>query len=78
MLCQSFLKLGLADEMRLSTVPVRSGEGLRLFDNFGTEKRWHLKNEMATKRYCGVMVSALNPLTPSPENGDSSRQETSC
>jgi dihydrofolate reductase len=49
MLCQSFLKLGLVDEIRLSIIPVLLGDGLRLFDNSGTEVKWHLKNVVAYK-----------------------------
>ena len=40
MLGQSFLRLGLVDEIRLSIIPVLLGDGLRLFDNSGTEVRW--------------------------------------
>ncbi len=49
MLCQSFLRLGLVDEIRLSIIPVLLGDGLRLFDNSGTEERWHLKDVVAYK-----------------------------
>jgi dihydrofolate reductase len=53
MLCQSFLRLGLVDEIRLSVAPVLLGDGLRLFDEFGAEpgveERWHLKNVVAYK-----------------------------
>jgi dihydrofolate reductase len=48
-LCQSFLKLGLVDEIRLMIVPVLLGNGLRLFDNSATEVRWQLKNAVAYK-----------------------------
>jgi dihydrofolate reductase len=49
MLCQSFLKLGLVDEIRLSIIPILLGDGLRLFDSSGTEIRWRLKNVVAYK-----------------------------
>ncbi len=49
MLCQSFLRLGLVDEIRLAIVPVLLGDGLRLFENSGIETRWHLKNVVAYK-----------------------------
>ncbi len=49
MLCQSFLRLDLVDEIRLSIVPVLLGDGLRLFDNSGIERRWHLNNVVAYK-----------------------------
>jgi dihydrofolate reductase len=44
---QSFLKLGLVDEIRLMVAPVTLGDGLHLFGNSGTEERWHLKNIVA-------------------------------
>ena len=49
MLCQSFLRLGLVDEIRLSVVPVLLGDGLRLFGNSSTETRWRLKDVVAYK-----------------------------
>ena len=47
MLCQSFLRLGLVDEIRLAIVPVLLGDGLRLFDNSGAEERWRLEDVVA-------------------------------
>ncbi len=49
MLCQSFLRLNLVDEIRLAIVPVLLGDGLRLFDNSGFESRWQLKDVIAYK-----------------------------
>jgi dihydrofolate reductase len=49
MLCQSFLRLGLVDEISLMIIPVLLCDGLRLFDNSGAEQRWHLKNVVAYK-----------------------------
>lgn len=49
MLCQSFLRLGLVDEIRLSIAPVSLGDGLRLFDNSSPEQRWQLKDVVAYK-----------------------------
>jgi dihydrofolate reductase len=49
MLCQSFLRLGLVDEIRLAIIPVLLGDGLRLFDSSITETRWSLKNVIAYK-----------------------------
>ena len=48
-LCQSFLELGLVDEIRLAIVPVLLSDGLRLFANSGAESRWALKNVVAYK-----------------------------
>jgi dihydrofolate reductase len=49
MLCQSFLRLGLVDEIRLMIAPVILGDGLHLFGDSGTEQKWHLKNVVAYK-----------------------------
>jgi dihydrofolate reductase len=49
MLCQRFLELGLVDEIRLIIAPVLLGDGLRLFGDLPTEKRWDLKNVVAYK-----------------------------
>ena len=46
---QSFLKLGLVDEIRLMIAPITLGNGLHLFGDSGTEQRWHLKNVVAYK-----------------------------
>ena len=49
MLCQSFLRLCLVDEIRLAVMPVLLGDGLRLFGNSSTETRWRLKGVVAFK-----------------------------
>jgi len=49
MLCQSFLRLGLVDEIRLAIMPVLLGDGLNLFGNSSTETRWRLKDVAAYK-----------------------------
>ena len=49
MLGQSFLRLGLVDEIRLMIAPVLLGDGLHLFGDSGTEQKWHLKNAVAYK-----------------------------
>jgi dihydrofolate reductase len=46
---QSFLKLGLVDELRLMIAPVTLGEGLHLFGDSGIEQNWQLKNAVAYK-----------------------------
>jgi len=45
-LSQSFLELGLVDEIKLTIAPVLLGDGLRLFGNHA-EGRWLLKNVVA-------------------------------
>jgi dihydrofolate reductase len=49
MLGQSFLRLGLVDEIRLMIAPVILGDGLHLFGDSGAEQKWHLKNVVAYK-----------------------------
>jgi len=49
MLCQSFLELGLVDDIKLTIAPVLLGEGLRLFGGSRAEERWNLKNVVAYK-----------------------------
>jgi dihydrofolate reductase len=49
MLGQSFLRLGLVDEIRLMIAPVVLGDGLHLFGDSGIEQTWHLKNVVAYK-----------------------------
>ena len=46
---QSFLRLGLVDEIRLMIAPVTLGDGLHLFGESATEQKWHLKNVVAYK-----------------------------
>ena len=48
MLCQSFLRLGLVDEIRLSVMPVLLVT-VRLFGNSSPETRWRLKDVVAYK-----------------------------
>jgi dihydrofolate reductase len=49
MLGQSFLRLGLVDEIRLMIAPVTLGDGLPLFGDSGTEQKWHLNNVIGYK-----------------------------
>ena len=46
---QSFLRLGLVDEIRLMIAPVLLGSGLHLFGDSGMEQSWRLKNVIAYK-----------------------------
>lgn len=48
-LSQQFLELGLVDEIRLTIAPVLLGDGLRLFGELSSERRWDLKNVVAYK-----------------------------
>lgn len=49
MVCQSFLQLGLVDEIRLVVMPVQLGDGLSLFGHSCPETRWRLKDVAAYK-----------------------------
>jgi dihydrofolate reductase len=64
MLGQSFLRLGLVDEIRLMIAPVTLGAGLHLFGDSGTEQKWHLKNVVAYKNGF-VELSYRRPSTDS-------------
>jgi dihydrofolate reductase len=62
MLCQSFLELGLVDNITLTIAPVLLGEGLSLFGNSLREKKWNLKNVVAYKNGF-VELSYSAPIT---------------
>jgi dihydrofolate reductase len=47
MLGQSFLRLGLVDEIRLLIAPVTLGDGLHRFGDSGIQQKWHLKSVVA-------------------------------
>jgi dihydrofolate reductase len=64
MLGQSFLRLGLVDEIRLMIAPVILADGLHLFGDSGAEQKWHLKNVVAYKNGF-VELSYRRPSTDS-------------
>jgi len=49
MLAKDFIRLKLADEIRLSVMPVILGDGTLFFDHIGQEQLLHLKNITAYK-----------------------------
>ena len=49
MLAKDFIQLKLADEIRLSILPVILGEGTLFFDHIGQEQALHLKDVTAYK-----------------------------
>jgi dihydrofolate reductase len=49
MLAKDFISLKLADEIRLSVMPVILGEGKPFYNQIGTEQSLHLKNVTAYK-----------------------------
>ncbi len=71
MLCQSFLRLDLVDEIRLAIVPVLLGDGLRLFDNSGIESRWHLKSVIAYKTGVVELLYRSQSTSSQPRKGQS-------
>ena len=48
-LAKDFIRLQLADEIRVSVLPVLLGEGLLFFDHIGLEQALHLKDVTAYK-----------------------------
>jgi len=48
-LTKEFIRLKLADEIRLSVLPILLGEGKLFFDQIGEERALHLKNVTAYK-----------------------------
>lgn len=48
-LAKEFIRLRLADDLRISVLPVMLGDGLLLFDHIGIEQPLHLKNITAYK-----------------------------
>ncbi len=49
MLAKDFIRLKLADELRLSVMPIILGEGKLFFDNIAQEQTLHLKDVTAYK-----------------------------
>ena len=49
MLVKEFIRLKLADEIRLSVLPIILGEGTPFFDRIGQEQLLHLKDVTAYK-----------------------------
>lgn len=49
MLSKDFIRLKLADEIRLSIMPIILGDGTLFFDHIGLEQALHLKNVTAYK-----------------------------
>ena len=60
MLSQSFLRLGLVDEIRLMIAPVTLGDGMHLFGDSGIEQTWHLKDAVAYKNGFVELSYGLN------------------
>jgi dihydrofolate reductase len=49
MLAKDFIRLKLADELRLSVMPIVLGDGILFFDHIGQEQALHLKDVTAYK-----------------------------
>jgi dihydrofolate reductase len=48
-LAKDFIRLNLADEIRLSILPIMLGDGTSFFDQIGKEQALHLTNVTAYK-----------------------------
>jgi dihydrofolate reductase len=44
MVVKEFIRLGLADDIRLSVLPIILGDGTMFFDHIGQEQLLHLKD----------------------------------
>jgi dihydrofolate reductase len=49
MLVKEFIRSKLADQIRLSILPIMLGDGTLFFDHIGQEQAWHLKDVTAYK-----------------------------
>ena len=73
MLANDFIRLGLADEIRLSVLPIILGDGTLFFDHIGQEQALHLKDVTAYKS--GMVElwyeirAKMPPLRQAPDNG---------
>jgi dihydrofolate reductase len=65
MLTKDFIRLKLADEIRLSVLPVMLGEGKLFFDHIGQEQALHLKDVRA---YKSGMVELCYEIKKEEEN----------
>ena len=77
MLAREFLRLNLADEIRIALMPILLGDGIPFVDNFGHEQALHLKDVKAYKDGMVELVYEIrsnmaSPLTPSSGSGASS------
>ena len=71
MLVKEFIRLKLADEIRLSVLPIILGDGLLFFDQIGQETALHLKDVKAYKS--GMVVSGRPTATPTSPHGRGNR-----
>jgi dihydrofolate reductase len=68
--CGECLRLGLADEVRYSIVPILIGEGISFFEKLGRDVPLHLvevkayKSGMVALRYQGEAFSGRGPVNP--------------
>ena len=65
MLVKDFIRLKLADEIRLSIMPIILGEGILFFDHIGQEQALHLKDVTA---YKSGMVELCYEIRKEAEN----------
>ncbi len=65
MLAKDFIRLKLADEIRLSVLPIILGDGIPFFDHIGQEQALHLKDVTA---YKSGMVELCYEIRKEAEN----------
>jgi dihydrofolate reductase len=71
MLAKDFIRLKLADEIRVSVLPIILGEGTRFFDHTGQEQTLHLKDVTA---YKSGMVELWYEIRKEQEPADGTRR----
>jgi dihydrofolate reductase len=59
-LAKEFLRLKLANEIRLSIIPIILGDGIPFFDNIGIEQTVNLKDVTAYKNGMVELCYAIN------------------
>ena len=64
MLAREFIRLQLADEIRLSVLPIILGEGIPLFDDYMQEQALYLKESTAYKNGMVEMIYGLKTGRP--------------
>lgn len=66
MLTREFVRLGLADKVRISFLPVILGEGIRLFEHLGGDQALHLEDVTAYKNGMVELQYAIRQVTLQP------------
>jgi dihydrofolate reductase len=62
MLAKEFIRLKLANEIRLSIIPIILGDGVPFFNHIGTEQEVHLKDVLAYKNGIVELCYEINNI----------------